>query len=267
MAIITISRGTYSKGKEIAEKVAKKLDFECISRDILLEASKEFHVPEVKLVRAIHDGPGILSRLGHKKEQYTAYFQSAILKRMINGKVVYHGLAGHFFVKDVPHVLKVRIIANMDDRVKWEMEREGLDEKEARKLLIKDDEQRRKWSYHLYGIDTNDPSLYDLVIHIDKITVDDAVEIICNAVKLDDFQKTEGSAKALRDLALAAELKALLINELPGDFVVNADDGDVTIRTEGPMAKELELVKIIKETVGTYSGVKDVHVNVVPVLE
>jgi hypothetical protein len=62
MAIITISRGSYSKGKQIAEKVAKALGYECISREVLLEASKEFNIPEVKRVRAIHDAPSILSR-------------------------------------------------------------------------------------------------------------------------------------------------------------------------------------------------------------
>ena len=54
MPIITISRGSYSKGKEIAEKLAAKLNYECISRDILLEASEEFNIPEVKLIRALH---------------------------------------------------------------------------------------------------------------------------------------------------------------------------------------------------------------------
>ena len=36
MAVITISRGSYSRGKEIAEKVAAKLGYTCISRDLLL---------------------------------------------------------------------------------------------------------------------------------------------------------------------------------------------------------------------------------------
>ena len=41
MTIITISRGSYSAGKEVAEKVAKRLEYECISREVLLEASPE----------------------------------------------------------------------------------------------------------------------------------------------------------------------------------------------------------------------------------
>ncbi|MBW2573755.1 MAG: cytidylate kinase family protein, partial [Deltaproteobacteria bacterium] len=44
MGVITISRGSYSKGKEIAEKLAEKLDYDCISREILLQASKQFNV-------------------------------------------------------------------------------------------------------------------------------------------------------------------------------------------------------------------------------
>jgi hypothetical protein len=46
MSIVTISRGSYSRGKEVAEKVAQKLGYECISRDILLETSEQFNIPE-----------------------------------------------------------------------------------------------------------------------------------------------------------------------------------------------------------------------------
>ena len=55
MSIITISRDSYSHGKEVAEKVAKKLGYESIARDIVLEAAGEFHIPEIKLKRALHD--------------------------------------------------------------------------------------------------------------------------------------------------------------------------------------------------------------------
>jgi hypothetical protein len=47
MAIITISRGSYYRGREVAEKLAAKLGYDCISREILLAASKEFNIPEI----------------------------------------------------------------------------------------------------------------------------------------------------------------------------------------------------------------------------
>jgi cytidylate kinase len=59
--------------------------------------------------------------------------------------VVYHGLAGHFFLQDISHVLKVRVIADLEDRVKEELKREGISAEEARYILKKDDDERRKW--------------------------------------------------------------------------------------------------------------------------
>src|SRR5208283_3861278 len=164
MGIITISRGSYTKGKEIAEKVAKKLGYECVARETLLEASQEFHVPETKLVRALHDAPSILDRFSYGKEKFLAYYEASFLKHLQKDNIVYHGLAGHFLLKGVSHVLKVRILADMDERVKLEMQREKISEKQAYRLLKNDDEERVKWSKYVYGIDTNDPSLYDLVI-------------------------------------------------------------------------------------------------------
>lgn len=261
MAIITISRGSYSKGKEVAEKTAQKLGYECISRDIVLEASKEFNIPEIKLVRAIHDAPSILSRFSRENEKYIAYIQKALLEHFKQDNVVYHGLAGHFFVKGVSHVVKVRIIADLEDRVKLEMEREGISRDEALHLLKKDDEERRKWSQHLYGIDPWDPCLYDMVIHIHKITVDDAVDMICHAAGLEDFKATPESLKAMENLVLAAEVRAALVQINP-KLNVTADNGHVLVKTEAKLLQEEAMVREIDAIIKTMPGVKDYKINV-----
>ncbi len=263
MSVITISRGSYSRGVEVAKKVAEKLGYECISRDVLIEASKEFNIPEIKLVRAIHDAPSVLERFTYGKEKYVAFIQAAILRHLKNDNAVYCGLAGHFFVKDIPHVLKVRIIADFDDRVREEMKREGISKKEAARLLKKDDEERRKWSKALYGIDTWDPSLYDLVIHIKKITVDDAVSIICDTVSLNHFKTTPESQKAMEDLALAAEVKAAVVETKP-DAQVTAKDGNVEIYTYAMEAKEPELIEELEGIAKTVDGVKSIKIHVRP---
>ena len=95
MAIITISRGSYSKGKEVAEMVAAKLGYDCISREVLIKASDRFNIPEVKLIRAIHDAPSILERFGRKRQAFVAFIRSELACRVSTDNVVYHGLAGH----------------------------------------------------------------------------------------------------------------------------------------------------------------------------
>src|SRR5208337_821533 len=154
MSIVTISRGSYSHGKEVAQKLAQRLGYECLSREVILRASEHFNVPEIKLARAIHDAPSIFDRLTYGTERYIAYIREALLHHLVKDNVVYHGLAGHFFVQGVSHVLKVRILADIEDRVAEEMKRQGISAEEARAFIQKDDEERYRWSYHLYGIDT-----------------------------------------------------------------------------------------------------------------
>jgi len=207
MSIITISRGSYFRGREVAEKLAQKLGYECLSRDILLEASEEFNIPEIKLIRAIKDAPSILDRLTHQKERYVAFIRAALLKHVQKDNVVYHGLFGHFFLQDIPHVLKVRIVADLEDRVADEVKREGISEANAREIIVKDDEERRKWALHLYGADWWDATLYDLVIHLKSITVDDAVGLLCHMVQLPGFQTTLESQEAINSLVEATKME------------------------------------------------------------
>jgi cytidylate kinase len=263
MAIITISRGSYTYGKAIAEKVAQELGFECIAREVLIEASGEFNINEIKLIRAIHDAPSVLERFAQGKGKYIAYIRAALLKRLQKDNIVYHGLAGHFFVKGVSHVLKVRIISDLEQRVKLEMEREHIAREEALRVLKNDDEERRRWSKHLYGIDTWNPSLYDLVLNMRTIGIDDAVAIICDTVRLEHFQTTSESQKAMDDLVLASEVKARLVDAYP-NAKVTAHERVAFVRVPTSGMNEMEVVKQIKDIAEKVDGVTGIRVETIP---
>ena len=264
MAIITISRGSYSRGKEIAEKVAERLGYSLVSRDILLQASEEFNIPEIRLVRALHDAPSVLERFSHGKERYVAFIQQALLEQVQGDNIVYHGLAGHFFLRGISHVLKVRIIADMEDRVRLEMNREGISEKEARKILKKDDDERRHWALSLYGVDTLDASLYDLVVNVGEMEVECAVEIICLAAsKSPCFETTAESQAALKNRQLAAHVRSALICDWPG-IQASAAEGVVFVDVEAPLAQESKVRDSITAVASTVTGVDEVRVNVRP---
>ncbi len=260
MAIITISRGSYSKGKEVAEKVAHRLGYVCISRDLLLEASSQFNIPEIKLIRALHDAPSVLERFTGGKARYLAYFAAALLQRVQSDDVVYHGLAGHFYMTGVSHVLNVRIMADLEDRVNLEVQREGISRDEALHIIKKDDEERRQWSLRLFGVDTRDPALYDLVIHIKKLAVDDAVDIICYTNDLDAFKTTTASQKTLDDLVLAAQVRASLVEAYP-EADVSASDGLVRIVVKAMLSHRHQVTKQIEELVRKIPNVKDLKID------
>lgn len=262
MAVITISRGSYHKGRQVALKVAETLGYRCIAREVILDACKEFNIPEIQLRRAIHDAPSILERFTHGREKYIASFRAALLSHLLTDNVVYHGLAGHFFVGGAVRVLKVRIIADMEDRVRSEMEREGVSREEALRTLTGDDEERRKWGLSLYGIDTANPALYDLVIHVrDETTVDHAAGMICRAAAFKGFERDARSQRALETLAFDARVKAALVRISP-EAEVRGDNGFVRVNVRVPLEEEDDLVEALRIAAESVPGVMRVDIKV-----
>ena len=259
MGIITVARGSYSHGKEVAEKVAKKLGYDCISREDILEALEEFNAPEIRMIQALEDVPSILDRLIHGKRKYMAHTRSALLHRLRKGKVVYHGFAGHFFLEGIPHVLKVLITAAMEHRVSMVMERHGISRKRAFRLVSKVDDQRRRWGKALYGINAWDPCLYDLTLHINEINVEDAVEILCRVSSLPQFQMTSESEKAMDDMFIALSVEIFLLDAKPRVEII-VDNKFVYLKTPVRLRDDSEVVSRMDDIMDRIPGVTGIKV-------
>jgi cytidylate kinase len=263
MSIITISRGSYSRGKEVAEKLAKALNYQCLSREIILEASEQFNIPELKLVRAIHDAPTILDRFTSGKERFIAFFRAALLTHLQQDNVVFHGLGSHFFLQQFPHVLKIRISANLEDRVREEMIRENIPAHEARMILVNDDAERRRWGLQIFGQDSWNHQLYDMILHIGTMNVDQAVSIILHALAQPCFKSTPESCRMLADEALSAQVEASLVKAFP-KVVVDSANGEVFVNVRGSLADEKNISNKVRRLVEKVVGVQKIQVNVIP---
>ena len=262
MSIVLISRGSYSRGKGLAEKVAQTLGYECISREVLMSAAKEFGVKELKLVKAMRDAPSFWGMFPGTRQKYIAYVQAALTRYLVKDNVVYHGLAGHLLVHGVSHVLKVRVISNLEDRVRLVMENEHLSEKESRKFIHKADEQRQKWTKLVYGVDNSDPDLYDLVINVAQIEMEKAVGIVTDTVNDRKFQAMTYSIQSMKNLALSCEVRAGLI-ELDQDIQVHADGGSVSVHAKAAIREKKKKNDTIRERALKIPGVETVEVEVV----
>jgi hypothetical protein len=293
MAVITISRGVFSKGEEVAAKVAQRLGYRILSHEGVADAARKFQVPPDKLEEAIHIAPSVIERFFSEKQKYIAYVAAETLTHFKNDNIVYHGLAGEFFASRISpitakilayfkkdnvaysgfaeqyyagticHLLNVRMTANLEDRIRLLMERRDLNREQAMRRLKKEDRQRCAWSRHFYGVDSLDPDLYDLVIHINKLTVDDAADIICETVTKPRFKTTFESQRAIEDLALAAEIKAALYDDYPGCEVV-AERKSVEIYARFTVHTDTMIADKIKATVLKMPGVSSVSVILIP---
>ena len=106
----------------------------------------------------------------------------------------------------------------MEERIAYMRKRENVSKEDAVQLVKKVDDERTKWSLKLYGIDTWDTWLYDLVINIGKTTLDHAVDLICQTVQQKAFQPTTESQKQIKKLAREALLEAEDTNNISPFF-------------------------------------------------
>jgi cytidylate kinase len=254
--IISISKGSFSGGAVVAECVAQQLGYRLVSREILAAAAERYGVAEQRLAEALDRAPGLLERLGHERRLYLVYIQGALLDAAEEGDIVYHGHAGHLLLRGISHVLRIRLIAPTLFRVSAAMGRLRCNRESAEAHVRRVDEERARWTRFLYGIDWNSPLLYDLVVNLEAMGVDGACAVIRATAARPEFQPTDVSRKALRDLALAGRVRGALARNTAtahAELEVVADDGHLSLRgslrDEEIMRAALDLARGVPQVV------------------
>jgi hypothetical protein len=185
-------------------------------------------------------------RTNHKRYIYLALIQAALMEEVRTGQAIYHGLAGHLLLRGAPGLLRLRIIAPMEFRIRMAQERLGLTRGDAVTYIEKMDRDRRKWTQFLYGVDWGDPSLYHLVINLEDITIEQACLLIISMLEHRGFEFTPECQTAMNNLALASRVRAALaLDPFTSNLEVDvlAAGGSVTVR--GDLFEQLDEVRSV----------------------
>jgi len=206
--IITISRGTMSGGQAVAERLAGILGYPCIGREILQEAAAKVGVSEHDLREQFETPPSRWARLNEKRTKYVLAVQAALAEHCAQGSLVYHGLAGQFLLRGIRGVIRVRLIAPLEKRVQSLMDaHHRLTPAAAEEFIHHVDHDRRRWVKSMYGIDVEDPSLYDLTINLHFISIETASEIIAVMAGQPQYQLTDEVKAELQVFASSCRQK------------------------------------------------------------
>jgi cytidylate kinase len=254
MSVITISRGTFSGGKMLAECLAAELGYRLIDRDVIVERAAAYGVSQEELREAMEKPPSFLERFRHRRYMYLALVQAALTEEIRHGKAIYHGLAGHLLLPGGAAVLRTRIIAPLEFRIAMAQERLKFSRAEAVAYIHRVDQERRKWTQYLYGVDWGDPSLYDLVVNLEYLSIKEACQLIAFTVRRRCYEFTPECRRTMEDLALASRVKANLAIHPPTshlEFEVEAQEGAVRIRGKVSRVEEIdEVQRVALETPG-----------------
>ena len=232
MAIITIYQGASGSGQELAEAIAQSLGYGCISREVLVAASLSYGIPEAKLNDIVEKEPNWWSRFIQSLQPYRIALQAAFCEIAEGNGIVYHGHIGHELVPDLSHILKVLLTAPMEMRIEQTKARQKLNDTAARRYVEEVDKARSRRLMAMFGTDWRDPSRFDLVLNLGRMSFEGARRLIIETVRSADYQMTPASKQAFADFALGARVHAALVlsSQMSGAMVdVKAKEGEVSV--------------------------------------
>jgi cytidylate kinase len=260
MPIITIARTAFSGGEKIAEEIAKRLDYPIFNRkELISKASEDFEMPETKLVETMDEPPKLWQQDRDKRDAHFNLIRATFLKLCRDkGNLVYHGFSGQELIRGVSHVLRMLVTAQEDFRIEEATRELSIEREDAYRTVYKNDNKISKWSRYMYGLEWNDPSLYDLVIQIGRISIQSAVEMILGLIQTRNFESTEASRTNFENEFLASVVwSALTKNKRTSNshLIIMARGGRVTIAGSVRSAAMAEDITAVAEAV---PGVREV---------
>ena len=266
MAIITIYQGASGSGEELADAIAQSLGCGCISREVLVEASLRYNIPEAKLNNIVEKGSRWWDRFMENLQPYRIALQAAFCQIAVNEgqtNLVYHGHLGHELLPGFTHVLKVLLTAPMEKRIEQVKARQGLGDAAARRFIEETDKARSRRLGAMFGVDWRDPSRFDLMVNLGRMSVGAAKHLICETARLPDYQMTPASKQAFEDFALTSRVKAVLAMsvDMPRTRLdIKASAGTVAVSGSVPswMSEQAVISKIRQ-----IPGVKDVDADII----
>lgn len=257
MPLITISRPMGSLGKDIALRLADKLNYEYLDRDKIGEALADYGFPESELGLFEEKKPSWWLSFSTDKQKFLHFLRGVVYDFSKEKSAVILGLGAQVILKDMTSAFHVKINAPFDVRLKRIMERKGDDEIHVQMLLKDTDRDNSGWMRYLYDVDWNDMSLYDTMINTGKVPVDAAVQMISKAIHTPELREMEKKGEErLADRTIAHKIEAILM-ELGGskiqDYDIRCDRGVVTLIGTVSSIKVKEKIEL---KIAEVSGVK-----------
>lgn len=197
--VVTISRQTGSGAHTIAEKLAVRLQCESpkgaapwtvFDRNLVERALEDHHLPARLAQHMPEDRTSefkdIMDDLfGLHPPSWTLVQQGAetVLRLAGLGSVILIGRGAHLVTARLPNALHVRLVAPFEQRVARMQELRKLTRKTALALVRREDRGRARYLKKYFGADVDDPLLYHLILNTGRVSYDEAVEIIADALK------------------------------------------------------------------------------------
>jgi cytidylate kinase len=198
MRAITISREYGSGGGEIAARLAQRLGWQVIDHAMVERVARALGTSQEEAGAHNEHPEGALARLlngfQYINPAFTAYappgavspdeaYRDAV-ERIVRaaaarGRVVIVGRGAQVLLAAWRDVLRVRIIAPLEQRIAYVMQREGLEQRAAASRIRQKEHERTRYLEAVYHRKPDEAHLYDIVLNMSILDPASAVNVIC----------------------------------------------------------------------------------------
>jgi len=260
MAIIAMTREMATLGRDVAAGLAERLGLHVVHHELVAQdIAGRIGTRESEVLRFLEGGATLLDRWRVDTARVSRYTAEQILDLAAKGNVLIRGWGATYLLRNVPHVVCVRICAPMPDREQVLMQRLGINDRAtARREIERNDAAHNGTMQRLFGIDWTDPALYSLVLNTARIKVEDCVEHIVRVAQSPAFQETPASRMALRDQLILSRVHSALDHRFGSSSSALGIDAEVV---EGKVVLKgaLSDQRMIAETVRLMHGIPGVQ--------
>jgi cytidylate kinase len=212
MYFITVTRKMGTDGSEIARSVATGLGYAFYDTEAIENTAREMGFIEED-AKADEKAPPLFERLfSHQPEIHLDRLNSVIYELASRGSAVFLGRGSHVLLRRLECALHVRVTASLERRLHNLVER-GFQKEVALKAIRKSDQERDAFTKFAFGVDWENPELYDIVINMDNITTGLAVDVISYVAGTEQIKaRATDAIGSLAMMALARRAEAALVD-------------------------------------------------------
>lgn len=254
MAIVTISHQMGSGGPEIGIGLAQRLGLRYVDHELLLDAVRRYGLVESKLSHLDESKPTLFERFDAETRHYLTVLQTTLLEFAEQDDCVLMGRGGQWLLRGVPHVLRVRVIAPFEQRVRqWikrtaEMTGETPNQRAAADFVRRDDSEKSGRMQYLYEVDLADPALYDVTVNTEKLRYEAAVDMLERMIRQPEMTTTDAGRRVVAARALASRVQVALATHPDTRryrIGVEVDEGVVTLEGTAALDRASEVASAV----------------------
>jgi cytidylate kinase len=201
-----------SLGKDVAAGLAARSNRKVVYQEMIEPLANKMRLRKSHVERFLEGKSGIWERLTTDKTSLSIFTADETFRFLRDGSTaVIRGWGAVHLLRNVSHVVRVRICAPMETRISRMMERLGTDNRSTveSEILLSEEAHSAITKRH-FGVNWHDAEHYDLVLSTERLSVDECVEEVESVMKRACFQETPQSVRMVEDLALEWSVRSAL---------------------------------------------------------